>query len=323
PAKKLQEDDDEIEGLRHTLRGRGTSISFSSHAKLDDGREHAVDEPLPKAEPIPACPRGRHAAEHDGQDQQSHTYRTNPFTGEKIRRHSRQSAAGKSRPRVVSYHPRDLDDSAAFDQAASLPSESTVTTDGVRTPLSPTGSFLLSPVSVSSPLFSPRTDASPPWPFAPYSSTKRVQSLRPTSRRSSVRSASSVKSPASAFLSNFGRASTDVAPEPDDEGQAIGYERQYIIGRTLACGGFSVVKEVFSMDGQNKKIRRAVKIVRKQVAGKDERTNEKAQQEIDHEISIWRFVRHPHILPLHEVYDTAFAQFCVMDLNIGGTLHDL
>jgi serine/threonine protein kinase len=66
-----------------------------------------------------------------------------------------------------------------------------------------------------------------------------------------------------------------------------------------------------------------VKIVRKSIPGKDESDNEKAQQELEHEVSIWRHLKHRHILDLHAVYDTDFATFCVMELNVGGTLFDI
>ena len=133
-------------------------------------------------------------------------------------------------------------------------------------------------------------------------------------------------SPAHAFLSSWSiGAGADPAPEPkpDDEGQAIGIHNEYIIGRKINEGGFGVIKEVHSISGVGENIVRAVKIVRRAIPGKDEVENEKAQQELEHEISIWRHLEHRHILKLHAAYDTDFAWFCVMDLNVGGTLHDL
>lgn len=47
------------------------------------------------------------------------------------------------------------------------------------------------------------------------------------------------------------------------------------------------------------------------------------QQEVEHEVSIWRHLDHRHILRLHAVFETDFATFCIMDLNVGGTLFDL
>jgi serine/threonine protein kinase len=136
-------------------------------------------------------------------------------------------------------------------------------------------------------------------------------------------------SPAHAFLSSWNnRESTSepapVEPKPDDEGQSIGINNEYIIGRTVARGGFGVVKEVHSFDprtGEN--IIRAVKIVHKQVLGQDDDASDKAQQELEHEVSVWRHLKHQHILSLHAVYEMDYATFCVMDLNVGGSLFDL
>jgi serine/threonine protein kinase len=98
---------------------------------------------------------------------------------------------------------------------------------------------------------------------------------------------------------------------------------EYIIGRKISQGGFGVVKEVHSLDDHGHRVIKAVKIVRKTLPGTNEVENEKAQSEIEHEVSIWRYLKHRHILPLYAVYETDFATFCVMDLNIGGTLFDL
>jgi len=150
------------------------------------------------------------------------------------------------------------------------------------------------------------------------------------SRRSSRRSTSNQTSisPAHAFLSSWNRDHSSEPPppepKPDDEGQAIGLENEYIIGRTISQGGFGVVKEVHSISERTgQRIVRAVKIVRKQLQNEDEATNDKAQQELEHEVSVWRYLKHRHVLGLHAVYDTDFATFCVMDLNVGGTLFDL
>lgn len=84
-----------------------------------------------------------------------------------------------------------------------------------------------------------------------------------------------------------------------------------------------MVKEVHSFNSSGEPIVRAVKIVRKTIPDKDEADNETAQQEFEHEVSIWRHLKHRHVLELIVVFDTDFATFCVMDLNVGGTLHDL
>ena len=144
---------------------------------------------------------------------------------------------------------------------------------------------------------------------------------RSTSGRTSV-------SPAHAFLSSWGNRDgvtnePAAEPKPDDEGQAIGLNNEYIIGRTINQGGFGVVKEVHTITESGANLVRAVKIVRKSIPGADEVSNEKAQQELEHEVSIWRHLKHRHILNLQAVYDTDFATFCIMELNVGGTLFDM
>ena len=119
------------------------------------------------------------------------------------------------------------------------------------------------------------------------------------------------------FLSKF--APEDAAPEPDDEGQEVG---DYVLGRQVGFGGFSVVREAYTLEGEER-VCRAVKIVRRQVLGKDEMENEQLQAEFEHEIGLWRCLAHRHILPLIAVYVTNYATFCFTKLNTGGTLFDL
>lgn len=150
----------------------------------------------------------------------------------------------------------------------------------------------------------------------------------PPTRRSSRRSESThtSSSPAHAFLSSWGKSNIEEPPpepKPDDEGQSVGLNNEYIVGRTINRGGFGVIKEVHSIDESGRRTMRAVKIVRKAIQGVSESLNEKAQQECEHEVSIWRYLKHRHVLGLHAVYETDFATFCVMDLNVGGTLWDL
>ena len=193
-------------------------------------------------------------------------------------------------------------------------------------------------LSAASPVLSP-TEEMMISPLSRNSSARSMRMSRPTripnanaqGRRSSRRSTSANPSvsPAHAFLSSWSVSAAAAAsepaaePNPDDEGQAIGLNNEYIIGRLVNRGGFGVVKEVHTINTGGDNIIRAVKIMRKNIPGKDELENEKAQQEMEHEVSIWRHLKHRHILNLHAVYDTDFATFCVMDLNIGGTLFDI
>lgn len=167
-----------------------------------------------------------------------------------------------------------------------------------------------------------------------HSSTRSIRVPRTASsrtigsRRSSRRSNSgfSSASPAQAFLSGWGSGDTNTTatePKPDDEGQSIGINSEFIIGPQINQGAFGVIKEVHSLDEQGNRTVRAVKIVRKSLSGTDENETEKVQLQVEHEVSIWRYLTHPHVLKLHSVYETDYATFCVMDLNVGGTLHDM
>ena len=192
----------------------------------------------------------------------------------------------------------------------------------IDTPTSP----VMSPVDFQSPLSRDSSTRS----LRTYNRSRPTRIPNDGSRRNSRRSTSANPSvsPAFAFLSSWSRDATgaeqvvEPEPKPDDEGQAIGFNNEYIIGRKINQGGFGVVKEVHTLNESGDSQIRAVKIVRKSIPGKGELENERAQQELEHEVSIWRHLKHRHILELHAVYDTDFATFCVMDLNVGGTLFD-
>ncbi|GAB7354181.1 hypothetical protein MBLNU459_g4734t1 [Dothideomycetes sp. NU459] len=315
-------------------RPRNASISFSSHATLDNGMRYSLEEPLPK--PTRRHTRGESLTSNSQPDAaflqtpgSQASPRVNPFTGEPARRRPRRSEAS----RLSRIDPVQGDDS----NNASLTSGSTMN-DEMDVPDTPSNSFLLSPraETVASPAVSPIM-LGEPWPMVRNSMansmagsmtksriSSRIGSLRDTSRRSSrLMSGSTSMSPATAFLSQWGQDSiASMAPDPDDEGQPLGLNNEYVIGRQLGFGGFSVVKELVSMSDGGGKSRKAVKIVRK-VLGTPEAENDKHQQEIEHEVGIWRYLQHDNILPLHAVFDTDFATFCVMDLVEGGTLFDI
>lgn len=118
-------------------------------------------------------------------------------------------------------------------------------------------------------------------------------------------------------MNNFNTVSAQPA-EPDSEGQEVG---SYVLGKQIGFGGFSVVKEAITIEG-GIEVTRAVKIVRKKARDVD-CENDQIQAEFDQEVSLWRCLSHPNILPLIAVYDTPFATFAFTRLNEGGTLHDL
>ncbi|KAF2104843.1 kinase-like protein [Rhizodiscina lignyota] len=232
-------------------------------------------------------------------------------------------------------------DSDFLDQEKVLSLTSATTTpsvDEARTPLEPVNEYFMSPVGATHPIdftTSPQENAIESWPnrsasqrTRSYRTERSTGSLRKASRRPSRQSSMTSVSPASAFLSQWGRthATEDSGPpapqEPDAEGMEIGDHSQYIIGKEVGRGGFSVVKEVHTFE-DNVKVIRAVKIVRKNIDGKSELENEKLQSDFEREVEIWRYLKHPYILPLLAVYDTPFATFCITQLNVGGTLFDL
>lgn len=316
------------------FRQRTKSITFNNEVTLDSGSRIAMDQPLPKPRLRPSrpdTPDGEHS---------DHDFLEMPMAS----RRGLQHRVGESRYPLLQATVDGLaSDARSFppahsadyheeyqDQVASLTSEATASPlDEARTPLETPTEFLLSPLPASSPIEFPTF-------FGRRNGSQRSKSyrdmcegdgsLRRSSRRSSGRSGRSLSSmsPAASFLARY--KSTDGVPlkptEPDDEGQGIGYEGEYIIGKQIGYGGFSVVKEVTSMS-EGERIVDAVKIVRKQLKDKSELENEQIQSQFDHEVEIWRFLRHPYILPLLRVYTTDFATYCITKLNKGGTLFDL
>ncbi|KAL8963942.1 MAG: hypothetical protein Q9183_004828, partial [Haloplaca sp. 2 TL-2023] len=97
---------------------------------------------------------------------------------------------------------------------------------------------------------------------------------------------------------------------------------EYILGKQVGFGGFSVVREAYTLEGDERVVR-AVKVVRKQIPSQDEHRNEQIQAEFEHEVNLWRSLGHRHILPLIAVHVTDVATFCFTKLNTGGTLFDL
>ena len=308
----------EGDDIEAQFRRRGKSISFNHEVTLDSGNRHAIDVPLPKSNTQSRSFDSEGSNEH-------HDYL------EMQLRHRRSPPAQKNTSRYPLLQ-TTVDELAADaeynDNVASLTSEATASPlDEVPTPQDMPPEYVLSPLPVSSPIgFShdgERKKRSPPRSKS-YQVGEGDAILRRGSRRTSTRTGRSLSSmsPAASFLAGWKNQSPLKAPEPDDEGQGIGYDGEYIIGKQIGWGGFSFVKEVMSFEN-GKRVTNAVKIVRKQVQDKSELENDEIQTQFDHEVEIWRFLRHPYILPLMRVYTTDFATFCITRLNKGGTLFDL
>lgn len=313
-----------INDIEARFRQRQRSISFSNKVTLDCGNLLSLEDPLPK-------PLGRETVSESPNSEDDYSERA-PFVEPPIDglRHIDQHA---HRPRYHSMAtPTNGQHLAYSDQeaVASLTSAATASPllDEVQTPPSPSTEYMLSPIPTASPIEYPFS-----FPRRNDSTTRTYRSdvvdgdsiARRSGRRASTRSGRSLSSmsPAASFLSRYKASDRPLKPtEPDDEGQGIGYHGEYIIGKQIGFGGFSVVKEVTTIE-DNTRVVHAVKIVRKQLNDKSEMENEQIQTRFDHEVEIWRFLRHPYILPLLRVYNTEFATFCITRLNKGGTLFDL
>ncbi|KAK9448797.1 kinase-like domain-containing protein [Limtongia smithiae] len=140
---------------------------------------------------------------------------------------------------------------------------------------------------------------------------------RISSRRASLRSENSEPaSPASAFLALFNGPVVKPSPVPDDDegGQEVG---DYVIGKVIGYGGFSTVREAIAVQNAVP-VTRAVKILKKTP------NNEQAQADLEHELSIWKFVQppHPHILELISVHEENEATYCFMQHANMGSVFD-
>jgi len=218
-----------------------------------------------------------------------------------------------------------------FEQSVSLTSQTTAspTLQEARTPPNVQMDCLVSPLLAYSPWHQPTSyEDSSAWPNPQRlvsssraksftNSIDRANNLRRHQSSRSRRSTNSSISPATTYLSRYKR--DEESCEPDDEGQEVG---DYVLGKKIGFGGFSVVREAYTLSG-SERIKRAVKVVRRQLVGKGEADNERLQAEFEHEVSLWRCLSHKHILPLIAVYITDFATFAFTPLNSGGTLFDL
>lgn len=319
------------------LQKRRPSISFHPTVSLDSGIQRPLEEPLVKGDAKNRPPQKfesrtsglRNALSHDDGSADPQPVAWGCESKRSLEERGIPTGASRSRPSVSSEDGSMTTNE--LDQPTSLTSVSTASPgDEVHTP--PDGKdVLLSPLYITSPtqsLTSPE-DRSSSWSggvMTPFGSKRssgldRSSSLRNSTRHSSRRSTlSSGKSPASMFLSMWS-SKEEPATQPDDEGQMVGTD--YVLGKQIGFGGFSVVKEAYKVEEYGEPKRLAVKIVKKQVTGRSEKENEDVQAEFDHEVRVWRYLSHPHILTLDAVYETDFATFCFTKLAIGGTLFDL
>ncbi|ETN45077.1 uncharacterized protein HMPREF1541_09953 [Cyphellophora europaea CBS 101466] len=351
-------DDGDPSFVERFMRTRKPSVSFNTEVKLESGQRQSMDEPLKK--PARDRARGRSllqvlADERPRSRAHSEGDRTkyDPVTGRHLPQYSaspprEQPHVGEARfpmlQETVDAMARESHNNAALPM--SLTSDSTLSpTEEVRTPndAEPATFPGHAAFSYDEPKAFRRT-ASQRWRESQNNGTStdffsRAGSLRDASggslsrafssprlsRRDTAGSTRSPRSAASSYLrafsissSNDGDTNDGPPPAVDAEGQTIGED--YVLGKQIGFGGFSVIKEVIAGNSQRKL---AVKIVRRQVEGKSEAENEQVQAEFEHEVELWRFLDHRHILPLEAVYKFDEATFCFIPLSTGGTLFDL
>lgn len=335
--------------LEAFLRNRRPSITFSPEVKTDTGDSCILEAPLPKLEintkwrrpsPLPEVrksprrsPLARTYGELDRtgfdpiEEDASHSL---PKQSDSIitRRLGNRSPFPSIQPPMQCLPTSQ--EQQEFEGGVSLTSDSTASigVSEVHTPAEETMDCLVSPVSTFSPFHHPVSlEESSAWPNPRrQASSSRAKSytfdrkLSMRSTRSRRSTSASQTSPATAFLSRFApKASEELPPEPDSEGQEVG---EYVLGREIGFGGFSLVREAYTIEG-DERVLRAVKIVRRHIPNKEEAENEQFQAEFEREVRLWRCLGHRHILPLIAVYNTPFATFCFTKLNTGGTLFDL
>ncbi|KAL9606109.1 MAG: hypothetical protein Q9179_000735 [Wetmoreana sp. 5 TL-2023] len=336
-----------VSSLADCFKNRSTSISFHPSVKLEPKHHTNLGQPLSRLA-IDTAVKSRSILQEVGKEStRSPISRAHSDAG-RSRFHS-QTGPGEDLqsphlpPQEVPRHypvahsvvNASISDrnQADIQASSSLTSESTASSGipEARTPVDDKmETCILSPISAFPPFYPPTSlEDTSAWPkprrqasasrSKSYSIENRFVRRQGSRQGSSAsrRSTSSGMSPATAFLSRFAREEAVV--EPDGEGQEVG---EYILGKQVGFGGFSVVREAYTLEGDERVVR-AVKIVRKHVAGKDDVENDQLQAEFEHEVGLWRSLGHRHILPLIAVHVTDFATFCFTKLNTGGTLFDL
>ena len=336
------------------LRNRTTSIAFNSKVRLDSGDQRPIENPLEKQrnrfrgrsifqamadDMAKQNARSRSESEKDHQDHQDPQNRE-PTQEHSPRDHWNQEAhQGEPRFPLLQETVDELAQEGDRDRMFSFSSTSTVLSGSeVKSLIEDHAPENITPPTASNgkgsdkssswptarprriPTSESRSPNSPLHSWTPIGRPASMRSSRPSSRQSTSAGGSS---PAYNFLRSFSMRE-EKPPSPDDAGQTVGDE--YVLGRQIGHGGFSVIKEAFQIypsDPTAKKRLLAVKIVRHTLAGRSESENEFLRAEFDHEVDLWRFLRHPRILALEAVYKTDFGTFCFIPLNMGGTLFDL
>ncbi|KIY03719.1 uncharacterized protein Z520_00410 [Fonsecaea multimorphosa CBS 102226] len=344
------------------MRRRNPSVSFNNEIKLDSGHRQSMQDPLEKPSKarergrslFQAMAEAQKSSRAHSESERSHY---DPITGRHLPRYSQsppreQARVGEGRFPLL----QTTVDALARESHPHLPhtmsmlSDSALSSDEQAIAVPEDDNYLLSPAAASpiaNQAFSydePKqfrrtasqrwregdTSASPQDFFARAGSL-RNKSMRDiagrASRRDTSGSARSPRSAASSYLRAFSMSSgtngegADAGPLAcDSEGQTIGDD--YVLGKQIGYGGFSTIRQVTQLQDSKHRIL-AVKIVRRQIEGKNETENEQAQAEFEHEVELWRFLNHPNILPLEAVYKLDDATFCFIPLNTGGTLFDL
>ncbi|KAL8857578.1 MAG: hypothetical protein Q9178_005906 [Gyalolechia marmorata] len=337
-----------VSSLDNFFKDRTTSISFDPQIQLESGHQATLEQPSPKlaidtalksfptlqdlSSSSTGCSLLRASGETDRIIFDTRTEQRKDLQSLRLQPilNTERSAVPASPINVNPRNRKNLD----IQPSSSLTSESTASSglSEARTPVDDKmETCVISPISVFPPFYQPTSlDATSAWPkprrrqgsasrslgYSIESKASRRQGSRQGSTNSRG-STSSQMSPATAFLSRFARE--EAAVEPDGEGQEMG---EYILGKQIGFGGFSVVREAYTIEGDERVVR-AVKIVRKQVAGKGDLENEQLQAEFEHEVNLWRCLGHRHILPLLAVHVDNYATYCFTKLNTGGTLFDL
>lgn len=335
--------------LENFLRNRRTSISFNPQVTLESGQRRGLEEPLPKLEIDTRLRRrpilqdlSRHKPSSSSARPYSETERStcDPVVGGRTIDYIPLDFKETKSPVLVNrpHYPLVLPKTQSLasgkaqtdvEEGASLTSDSSSSSilSEVKTPKDDNMVSIVSPRSTCTSIHSSTSfqDVTT-WPiFQRPASAPRAKSysfnrkgdIRQAYRQGSRRSTASSNSPASAFLSRFARE--EMLAAPDDEGQEVG---EYVLGRQIGFGGSSVVKEAFTIEG-SARVCHAVKIVRKQVANKEDLENERFQADFEREVGLWRCLSHRYVLSLIAVHVTPFATFCFTQFSSGGTLFDL